>query len=204
MANRLVELIQSAQTSIYVASGHLRSRPVSEALLAAKQANPDLDIKIYLDGQEFIAESTAAIQERDLQSCLDRAGTSISKQEDCMDRGFYFSYAMQEAGIPLKFKYYSYRWHYSYAAQMHHKYIIVDGKTVAMGSYNLSDNAEHNTMENVAIIDGSGYQNIVDQYVANFDSMWNTGEGLYEPLMDRIQNGTGSVPIVFDSMALTC
>ena len=203
VANRLVDLIQSAQTSIYVASGHLRSRPVSEALLAAKQANPALDIKIYLDGQEFIAESTAAIQERDLQSCLDRAGTSVSKQEDCMDRGFYFSYAMQEAGIPLKFKYYSYRWHYSYAAQMHHKYIIVDGKTVAMGSYNLSDNAEHNTMENVAIIDGSGYQNIVDQYVANFDSMWNTGEGLYEPLMDRIQNGTGSVPIVFDSMALT-
>lgn len=203
VAKRLVELIESAEDSIWVASGHLRSRPVSEALLAARAANPNLDIRIYLDGQEFISATTARMQEANLETCLAAAGDSASKQDDCLDRGFYFSYAMHEAGIPLKFKYYAYRWHYSYAAQMHHKYLIVDGKTVAMGSYNLSDNAEHNTMENVAIVDAAGYPNIVEGYVANFQSMWNTGEGLYEPLMDKIENGTGPVPIVFDSMALT-
>ncbi len=203
VADRLVDMISSAQDSIWVASGHLRSRPIAEAILAAKANNPNLDVRVYLDGQEFIAESTSDLQDSKLNTCLEAAGTSVAKKDDCLDRGFYFSYAMKEAGIPLQFKYYSYRWHYTYAAQMHHKYLIIDGKTLAMGSYNLSDNAEHNTMENVTILDGSGYQNIINSYIDNFNSMWKTGEGLYEPLMDKIENGTGSVPIVFDSMSLS-
>lgn len=205
VANRLVDMIEKAETSIWVASGHLRSRPVAEALLKKRQEHPEMDIRIYLDAQEFIAKATHTSQLRTLATCVTNAAGNVSKEQACYDRGFYFSYAMHEAGIPVKFKYYSYRWHYSYAVQMHHKYFIVDGTQVATGSYNLSDNAEHNTFENVVFFDADAYPTVVQDFVKNFETMWVLGEqeGLYESLTDRVANGTGNVPIVFESMAIT-
>jgi phosphatidylserine/phosphatidylglycerophosphate/cardiolipin synthase-like enzyme len=205
VADRLVELIWSAQRSIHIASGHLRSRPVSEALLARHQADPSLDIRIYLDNQEYLSESTHQEQERDLEACLAAAGGREAARQDCMDRGFLFSYAMHLAGIQLRYKAYCYRWHYSYAEQMHHKYMVIDGRILASGSYNLSDNAEHNTMENMVIYDGAAFPDLVAAFEQNFETMWNTGveDGLFESLMDTVQNTTNDVPLVFAPMALT-
>jgi len=205
VAYRLVEEIENAEKSIWIASGHLRSRPVANALVKKFQENPELDIRILLDGQEFIAESTHNIQVRNVDSCVTAAEGNISKEQSCYDRGFYFSYAMEAAGIPIKFKYYSFRWHYSYAVQMHHKYFIIDGKTIATGSYNLSDNAEHNTFENVVFFEGEAYPELVRDFVENFNTLWTLGDEqeLYTTFMDRVENGTGNIPIVFDSMSIT-
>ncbi len=200
----LVDLIQNARRSILIASGHLRSRPVSEALMAKHQSNPELDIRIYLDDQEYISEWYHNQQDADLEDCLAAAGDSEAKQQDCIDRGYYFSYLVHQAGIPLKFKYYAYRWDYTYAKQMHHKYFIIDGETLASGSYNLSDNAEHNTIENMVIYHRATFPELVDAFIGNFETLWVTGdsEGLYEDLVDLILNTTAPIPIVFDSMAL--
>ncbi len=205
VSDRLVELIWSAEESIHVASGHLRSRPVAEALIARHEADPDLDIRVYLDNQEYISTYSQNAQLDDLEECLVEAGDDVGDQQDCMDRGFLFSYDLHEAGIPLRFKYYCYRWHYSYAVQMHHKYMVIDGRVLVSGSYNLSDNAEHNTMENIVIYDGAAFPALVAAFEENFETLWTTGvqEGLYADLMDEIENGTGdSFPIVFGSMAL--
>lgn len=206
ISDRLVELINGAQQSIHVASGHLRSRPVVEALLARHQANPELDIRIYLDNQEYISAGAHADQVEELDDCLAAAGTSASARQACLDSGFLFSYQVHEAGIPLRYKYYCYRWDASYAVQMHHKYFVFDGRIVASGSYNLSDNAEHNTMENTVIYDGVAFPGLVAAFEANFERMWVTGEaeGLYDSLIDEIEHGTrSSFPIVFPPMALT-
>jgi phosphatidylserine/phosphatidylglycerophosphate/cardiolipin synthase-like enzyme len=204
VADRWVALILAAERSIRIASGHLRSRPIAEALLEARRRNPALDIRIYLDAQEFLAASTHAGQERDLLECLESAGESVSRRQACMDRGFLFSYAMHEAGMDVRYKFYSYRWHYSYAEQMHHKYMIVDEAIVVTGSYNLSDNAEHATMENVLVLEGERHRGTIDAFVANFEAMWVTGEaeGLYDVLLDDVVMGTDDLPIVFPSMAL--
>ncbi len=206
VADRIVQMIEESEESIWIASGHLRSRPVSEALLKKHAENPDMDIRVYLDGQEYISESTHNRQEDDLEVCLGKAGTSEAKIGDCMDKGFYFSFPLHEAGIDLKFKHYAYRWHYSYAPQMHHKYLIFDGRKVMTGSYNLSDNAEHNTMENMTIFTDEGHPDLVDSYIENFETMWVTGddEELFAQTMDEVENGTSSrIPIVYDSMALS-
>ena len=204
VADRWVALIESARTSIHIASGHLRSRPIAEALIAAHRANPDLDIQVYLDAQEYLAASTHEYQLQELAECLTEAGDSVSQQQDCTDRGFLFAYQLHEEGIPVRFKYYAYRWDHSYADQMHHKYMIVDGEILVSGSYNLSDNAEHATMENIVVLEGEAHRAIVDRFRANFDAIWVTGEAerLYESLMDEVQNGTEDFPIVFPSMAL--
>ncbi len=205
VANELVALIKGAQHSIWIASGHLRSRPVAEALLAKWQAHPDMDIRVYLDDQEYISEWYHESQQRDLQDCLDAAGDSVARQQDCTDSGFYFSYEVQDAGIPLRFKYYSYRWDYHYAVQMHHKYMIFDGNTVASGSYNLSDNAEHNTMDNLVIYRASRFPEVVDSFNKNFSTIWETGraDDVYGHLVDQIQHATDRIPIVFEPMALS-
>ncbi|HUH04377.1 MAG TPA: phospholipase D-like domain-containing protein [Kofleriaceae bacterium] len=203
VSDALVAAIESADTSIHVATGHLRSRPISEALLAAKIARPWLDIKIYLDGQEFISDWYQDEQAGELTACL-AAATSESQTRSCLDKGYYFSHEVAHSDIDLRFKYYAYRWHFSYAVQMHHKYLVIDGDEVWTGSYNQSDNAEHNTFENVMVFEGPRFAGLAAAYAANFAAMWDTGRdaGQYASLMDEVATAS-TIPLVFDSMALT-
>ena len=205
VADALVDLIGNASQSIHVASGHLRSRPVADALMAKAAANPGMDIRVLLDNQEYISLWYHQQQYARLVDCLNESGGDLKKQQECYDRGYYYSYPVHEAGIPLKFKYYCYRWHYSYAVQMHHKYMVVDGEIVASGSYNLSDNAEHNTMENMVVYDGRRFAGLVSDFEQNFEELWVEGEAdnLYTDLLDLIENTRDPFPIVFEPMALT-
>ena len=198
----LVAAIEGATSSIRVASGHLRSRPVAEALLAKKAANPNMDIRVYLDGQEYISSWYHDEQLSDLSACLAGA-TTASQQRHCTDKGFYFGYQLHLAGIDVRYKYYSYRWHYSYAVQMHHKLMIIDGDELWMGSYNLSDNAEHNTFENVMVFRGDELQPMIDTYEANFEALYETrrNDSTYEDLIDEITTDS-VIPLVFTPMAL--
>ncbi|MFK7998980.1 MAG: phospholipase D-like domain-containing protein [Polyangiales bacterium] len=206
VSDQLVALIQSAESSIRIASGHLRSRPVALALIQAVDDNPDLEVQVYTDGQEFISASSHNRQVSEREDCITDAGTSETRIADCYDRGFLYGYEFFQAGIELRIKHYSYRWHYSYAAQMHHKYFLIDDSILVTGSYNLSDNAEHATMENVVVLGGDQYAGVVQNFVDNFNAMWDTGRdngmALYNDLMADVESGT-SFDIVYDSMALT-
>lgn len=204
VADRLVALIDGAERSIHVASGHLRSRPVAEAILRKRAARPDVDVRVYLDGQEYLSASTHRTQVAEQEACLVEAGDDARDRQACLDKAFLYSYALHDAGVPLRYKLYAYRWDVSYAAQMHHKYLLVDGRVLATGSYNLSDNAEHATMENLVIWDAAAYPGLVASFEANFERMWVTGEaeGRFASLLDDVQDGEGAVPLVFDPMAL--
>ena len=205
VADALVARIEAATESIHVASGHLRSRPVSEALLAKAAAHPELEIRVLLDNQEYISEWKASFQDDALAACLTSAGDSASKIRACRDKGYYFSSPLHAAGVPLRFKTYCYRWHFTYAEQLHHKYMIFDGRLVASGSYNLSDNAEHSTMENMVFYDASVFPELVAAFEANFEALWVQGEaeGRYPNLLELIGASTDAIPLVFEPMALT-
>ncbi|MBC7977255.1 MAG: hypothetical protein H7138_19945 [Myxococcales bacterium] len=205
VSDQLVAAIEDASASIHIASGHLRSRPVAEALMRRAAEAPELDIRVYLDGQEFIAAATHDIQVEELEECLAEA-TTASQTRTCNDRGFLFGYLVGEAGIDVRYKYYAYRWNASYANQMHHKYMIVDGDELWTGSYNLSDNAEHATFENMLRFSGPAFAGLVASYESNFESMWETGraEDLLGQLRDDIASlPTAQIPLVFTPMALT-
>ena len=198
-----VEAIENATESIRIASGHLRSRPISEAVMAKAAQNPGIDIRIYLDGQEYISEFYQGQQDSDLAECL--AGATTDTQiRNCTDKGFYFGYDVGEiAGVPVRYKYYSYRWHYSYADQMHHKYMVIDGDELYTGSYNLSNNAERNTFENTLAFSGPDHADLVAAYESNFETLWDTErDGLLDELRTEIETAD-SIPLVFESMALT-
>ncbi len=203
VADALVRGIEGAKKSIHIASGHLRSRPVSEALIAKVKSDPALDVRVYLDGQEFISESGHKAQLDELDACRIKANGNESKLSDCNDRGFLFGLMVGEAGAKVRYKYYMYRWNASTAAQMHHKYMIVDGETLYTGSYNLSDNAEHSTFENMLVWSGRKYAPLVAEYEANFANIWATGEsdGRLATLNARVENDD-TIPLSFDPVSL--
>lgn len=204
IADVLVDAIAGATRSIHLASGHLRLRAVAEALIARAAEVPALDIRVYLDGQEFIAESTHDGQVDDFNSCLAAAGDDPAKRRTCEDRGFLYGFAVGAAGVDVRYKYYAYRWHASYARQMHHKYMVIDGDELWTGSYNLSSNAEHNTFENMLVFRGAGSAELVARYEDNFAAIWDTGRdvGALAALHAEIDEG-GAIPLVFPAMALT-
>ncbi len=203
VATRLVELIEDAHSAIYMAAGFLRSRPVSEAIMQRWSEDPDLDIRIYLDQSEYISQWYNNSQHSDLEDCLVDAGDDEGDIYDCEERGFIFSYELIDRDIPVRFKNYSYRWHYSYALQMHHKYLIIDRNTVATGSYNFSNNAEQNTMENVIVYRDYFYPEVVTGFVDNFEEIWETGrsEGVFEELMTEVETDD-EIDLVFEPAAL--
>jgi len=204
VADGLVEGIKSATTSIHIASGHFRQREVAEALIAKKKEMPKLDVRVYLDGQEYIAKGTQDIQLEKVKACLAAAGDSAKKKEDCTNNDFLFGFQIEESGIDVRYKYYAYRWDFSYAPQMHHKFMAIDGKKLYSGSYNLSDNAEHGTFENMLVLEGPEHAALIKSFEGNFESIWKTGkdENKISALNARIAQG-GEFPIVFDAMALT-
>ena len=203
VSDALVAAIEAADESILMASGHLRSRPVAEALLAKRETDPHVDIRVLLDGQEYVSSwyYNKLLSERDV--CLEEAGTSASKIRKCNDKGFYFGYALHQADIAVRYKYYSYRWHYKSALQMHHKFMVVDGDELWTGSYNLSDNAEHNTFENMLVFRGTVSAPLIGKFVENFESLWQMrrDDASYDAVMTAAE-GAEEVPLMFDPMAL--
>ncbi|MDQ3297708.1 MAG: phospholipase D-like domain-containing protein [Myxococcota bacterium] len=203
VSDQFVAAINRAETSIHVGSGHLRLRPVAEALVARKQANPALDIKVYLDQQEFISASGDAFQRDRVETCIASATTPAAVR-DCSYNNFLFSKALVDAGIDVRFKSYAYRWDHSYAPQMHSKYVIIDSKELLSGSYNLSMNAEHATFENALHASGPQFEPLLAAFEQNFTTMWNTSRAGTELAALREQIATASsIPLVFPSIALT-
>lgn len=205
VADQWVRFIEEAKTSIHIASGHLRSRPIAQALLIKHAADPDVDIRVYLDGQEYTSEWVHEAQLAKLETCVAQASASVSRTQKCMDVGFRFSYSLHEAGIDVRFKHYAYRWHYTYAPQMHHKYMLIDGELLVTGSYNLSDNAEHNTMENIMVFRGADFLGLNQAFEINFEILWRTGEldDRLAQLRDSIAHHEGQVLLTYPAMALT-
>jgi phosphatidylserine/phosphatidylglycerophosphate/cardiolipin synthase-like enzyme len=82
--------------------------------------------------------------------------------------------------------------------------MIVDGAQLYTGSYNLSDNAEHNTFENMFVFKGAAYAQLVAAYEQNYATIRETGraEGKLASLVEEVES-EAVIPIVFDPMALT-
>jgi len=206
VASKLVEAIHGATESIDIAANHLRSRTVTEAILARHAEAPSVRIRVLLDGQEYISDEGAEAQRQRLVECLAKAGSSESAERRCRETGSRFGYAMHQAGVPVRFVHYAYRWDLSYASIMHDKFMIIDGRQILTGSYNLSDNSEHDSFENVVFFDADadGFGGIVGQYVDRFESMWerNRASGLYDDLLALLEGDAATVPIVYPPMAL--
>jgi len=58
---------------------------------------------------------------------------------------------------------------------MHHKFMVVDGKTVLTGSYNWTRSAETRNEENLVTIDDPS---LASRFIGEFERIWTNGEPL--------------------------
>jgi len=147
VSDALVQAIRGAQDSIKIASGHFVNEPIAQAVVDALTVNPDLEVDIVLDCQEV--SKSGAIST--LKSTAEQLGASFG------------------------YKCNTYRWHYKYAKQMHHKYMIIDDIDLYTGSYNMSLNAEINTFENMLVFKGAEHQALIDAYLTNHEMVKHYG-----------------------------
>lgn len=201
----LEEAIRNAKTSIYVATGHFRLKPLADALISAKQENPELEIKVVLDSQEYVSQSEHQRVMGKYKRCVKDLGPNPSEEEleKCELAGeMKFSRYLAQNGIDVRMKYSSYIWYYAYDPQMHHKYMIVDGETVWSGSYNWSRNAEFNTFENVVHYRGEALAPLVKAYEDDFLSIWDLRRDAFFAHKKQLET-RNRVPLHFSPMSLS-
>ncbi|MBL6991287.1 MAG: phosphatidylserine/phosphatidylglycerophosphate/cardiolipin synthase family protein [Bacteriovoracaceae bacterium] len=164
----LIDAIDNAKEEILVATGHFRSYPLYLALKRAVDRN--VVVKMILDGQEYISKSKQKKESAKVKRCLASGKSNFA----CYKTGIHFARLAMLSGIDVLIKYYMIRWHFPRAKQMHHKYMIIDKKTLYSGSYNWSFNAEFKTFENVAVFKK---QSVIDSFIKNFVEARNYGGG---------------------------
>jgi phosphatidylserine/phosphatidylglycerophosphate/cardiolipin synthase-like enzyme len=74
--------------------------------------------------------------------------------------------SLVEQGIPVRLD-------YRYAI-MHDKFVVIDGKTVETGSFNLTAAAEHSNAENVIVL--HDYPDIAARYTVEWQRLWDESQ----------------------------
>ena len=67
-------------------------------------------------------------------------------------------------------------YHHSKGKLMHHKSVVVNGQILASGSYNWSVTAAKKNYENFQIFSGTREQKVVQDFLAEFEAIWNHPE----------------------------
>jgi phosphatidylserine/phosphatidylglycerophosphate/cardiolipin synthase-like enzyme len=190
----ILEHIALAKKSIKVATGHLRSYTLAEALRTAAQKG--IQVELILDSQEYLSPKFQALEDQEKEACL-QSGESL---EQCVETGFHFGRWLHEQGVEVYFKYYMIFWDFIEAPQMHHKYMIVDDNVVLTGSHNWSKNAEFKTFENKAVI---RHKASVQSFINNFKRLKNYGSGELQKLKKQWAQEAQNIDLIFEPMALS-
>jgi phosphatidylserine/phosphatidylglycerophosphate/cardiolipin synthase-like enzyme len=120
-------------------------------------AEKTLDVAIYLFTKENIAEAILEAKKRgvDVKVITDKQESQSKVQKAILDK-------LKANNIEVKIN--------SHTGLMHLKLSIIDDKTTLCGSYNYTVNATKENDENLIIM---RMPNIVSQYSAEFNNMWN-------------------------------
>jgi phosphatidylserine/phosphatidylglycerophosphate/cardiolipin synthase-like enzyme len=132
---------------------------ISKELLGMyKAATTDIKIAVYGFTTKYQARGLIAAQKRGVkvQVLLDKKNA---------ERGYSLGSYLTEAGITV-------RYYTPPGGSMHHKFIIVDNKNLATGSYNLSNDAEFRNSEAMLFTSNS---KLVSAFKAEFDRLWKAG-----------------------------
>ncbi len=122
-------------------------------------AKSDIRVAMYSLTVKGQANALIAAHKRgvNVQVVLD---TNLGRQKTSMSK------TLAGAGIPVRHVGPS-------GGSMHHKFIIVDGKLLATGSYNISNDAEDHSNEAMLFITD---KKVIDSFAGEFDRLWQKGK----------------------------
>lgn len=134
----VVRTIESARSTLRVAAYSFTSKPIAQALVAAKKRG--VDVQVVVDKSQESERYTSAT-------------------------------FLANMGIPVRVD--------TRYANMHNKFIVVDGQTVQTGSFNYTSSAARRNAENVLILAG------VPQVASSYDREWRRLWDESEPYLAR-------------------
>ncbi len=153
LTDQVVRAIESAKSTIDIASTRVRLLPVLEAISAA--ADRGVQIRIVISQDDF----------RDLKK-----------------RASY----LEKPGIALRVKFYNLKPGEFLTHQMHNKFLVIDGESVMTGSFNWSESAEKNHIENLVEFTGQMGQTMATAFSTEFESIWEMGRDRLASLKARL------------------
>lgn len=166
-----------------------------------RKAQSSIKIDVAHFNSEQLAQELIAIHQQNPSLAIEvlvdmgEYGTSISQVKD-----------LEDAGIDVRYKFYSMGFHHPRSQLMHHKTIMVDDEHMVTGSYNWSDTAEQSNFENIIVVEGTG-PNVpfVKAFVGEHDRLWDQGRDLYPDFRAAIDASPGDpeyrrvIPVHFDT-----
>ncbi len=166
-----------------------------------KGAKKTLDIAIAHFNTKELAEAVVVAHKRGV------------KVRVLIDLGEYGNRNSQERTIsrgkvPLRYHTYSLKHTFSFAKLMHHKFMIVDGKTLSTGSYNWSRTAEHKNHENLQVFSGKKWKKMIGTFEDKFEELWDLGRDGLARFLARMKAKKGTkdyrryFPIHFRTMSM--
>lgn len=144
ITNRIVRAVEGAQKSIYIAVAHFNSDEIANAL------------------RNRVQRAEEENKELDVKVLIDEGDNPNISQGKVLS-----------PFMPVRIKFYSFKFFHPKSKLMHHKMIIVDEKTLITGSFNWSQTAEKENFENLLVFNREEHSALVDSYIQRFNELWN-------------------------------
>ncbi len=167
--NELINLIRrvDASGSLDLGMFSLTRFELAEAILKAAERNPNARFRLLLDHAQL--DDSDPIESKQAPWLEQKAIELGLKNIQIRYRFRINAYAYsQEDKKPMLLSYLS--------LFFHHKNVTVNGREMAIGSYNWSNSAEYLNYENIMFFNGlyKDHQKIIDSFKDEFDVMWNS------------------------------
>lgn len=167
--NELINMVRrvDASGSLDLGMFSLTRIELAEAILRAAERNPDAKFRLLLDHAQL---DDADPVESKLGPWLEKKAGELGLKNIQVRYRFRinaYGYSSEEKKAMLL----------SYLSLFfHHKNVTVNGREMAIGSYNWSNSAEYLNFENVMFFNGlySHHQKVIDSFKNEFDVMWNS------------------------------
>lgn len=119
----------------------------------------------------------------------------LISQDDYRDLHKRASY-LEHKNIEVRVKFYNLRPGEYLAFQMHNKFMVADGETVLTGSFNWSESAEKNHIENLVEFKGRAGKSMAGVFAQEFEMLWDMGRDKLAGLKTRLaeMKSSGRLP----------
>lgn len=167
--NELISMIRrvEASGSLDLAMFSLTRMELVDAILRAAERNPDARFRLLFDHAQL--DDADPLQSKLAPTLEKRAAEMGLKNIQARYRFRINAYGYSESDKKTMLLSYL-------SLFLHHKNVTVNGKEMAIGSYNWSNSAEYLNFENMMFFNAfcKEHQKIIDSFKAEFDVLWNS------------------------------
>lgn len=154
------------------------------------EAKKTVDIATTRIRLEPVLDAVARAADRGVQVRI------LISQDDYHDLNKRSQWLLGKKNIELRVKFYNLRAGDYMTFQMHNKFLIVDGKTVASGSFNWSKSGETAHIENLIEMRDGFAKQVLPRFEDKFETLWNLGRDSFAAYQESLteQSSQGQVP----------